>query len=60
MNTVCDYELTMQYISFPDFPVCLCSVVGVDVCHIFILAALLEALLGGPVFLPLAAPGRAG
>lgn len=43
----------------PDFLVCPCSVVGVNVSLILILAALLEAFLVGPVLLPLAAPGRA-
>lgn len=41
-------------------PVCLPSVVGVDVGLIFLLAALLEALLLDPVFFPLASPGGAG
>lgn len=39
---------------------CLSSVVGVDVCLIFILSALLEAFLRGPVLVPLAALGGAG
>lgn len=59
MNTVCDYELHTYSISLSTFP-CLSSVVGVDVCLIFVLAALLEAFLLGPFFLPLAALGGAG
>lgn len=43
----------------PDFLIRPCSVVGVDICLIFILAALLEAFLVGAILLPLAAPGRA-
>lgn len=43
----------------PDFLIRPCSVVGVNVCLVFILAALLEAFLVGPILLPLAAPGRA-
>lgn len=50
----------MFYVSLHTASVCLGSVVGVDVCLIFILAALLEALLLGPVLLPVAGPGRAG
>lgn len=51
-----------MYISshIPEFPVCVSSVVGVDVCLIFVLADLLEALLRASFFLPLAAPGGAG
>lgn len=36
------------------------SVVGVDIRLVLVLAAVLEALLGGAVLLPLSASGRAG
>lgn len=36
------------------------SVVGVDVRLILVLAAVLEALLGGAILLPLSASGRTG